>query len=65
MLATSLGSRLPQVDPAWVVDVNAVEGVMLMDRERELLMPCIFTRPSNDVHSRLQSHFISTARSGY
>jgi hypothetical protein len=33
--------------------VNAVEGVMLMDRERELLMPCTFTRPSNDVRSRL------------
>ena len=34
MLATSLGSRLPQVDPAYVGGVNAVERRTVLEARR-------------------------------
>ena len=55
MLATSLGLRLPQVDPVYVSDMNAVERAMVLDHEGELSMPRIFTHPSEDVRPRCRT----------
>jgi hypothetical protein len=57
MLVTSLGRRLPQVDPAYGGHLNAVERAMMLDSEGELSMPRIVT-----MRMKMFVHFHGTLR---